>query len=441
MAVGRAAAVSEGADVVLDAASGRVEVPGGDMLLKADFVRQGPDLLLQGADGETVLIRGFFASGTPPELMTESGAVIPGGLAVKLAGPVAPGQVAQAGAADAGDAVGRVENAAGKVFITHADGTKVEAVVGMPVFQGDVVETEAGGSIGILFADDTTFSLGESGRMVLDEMVYDPAGPSGHAAINVVQGVFAFVSGQIAKTGDEAMTISTPVAVIGIRGTTVSGKAAQEGSASTITLLQDADGGVGQISVSNAVGVQVLSAPFQSTQVSSFYAPPAPPVVLPAAVVQQLYGAVVATVTAAAAAAAQDKGAAEEAFESAVSEGASVEEAFAAAAEADTAAAQETFSQALAGGASEEEALQAAGGVALSGIETDQFSFTGLADGFAQAIAGTGNPLAVADFVQIVAANVENVEEVVEEIAQEIFEGNRLCTTFRRHEMLRWAWL
>ena len=39
---------------------------------------------------------------------------------------------------------------------------------------------------------------------------------------------FSFVSGEIAKTGPDAMEVKTPVAVIGIRGTTVAGKAAVE---------------------------------------------------------------------------------------------------------------------------------------------------------------------------------------------------------------------
>ena len=58
------------------------------------------------------------------------------------------------------------------------------------------------------------------------------------------------MSGQVAKSGDDAMVVGTPVASIGIRGTTVAGKAAAEGSSNSITLLPD-DGGVGQIAVSN----------------------------------------------------------------------------------------------------------------------------------------------------------------------------------------------
>ena len=48
------------------------------------------------------------------------------------------------------------------------------------------------------------------------------------------------MSGEIAKSGSDAMTVSTPVATLGIRGTTVAGKAAVEGNENSFTLLQDA---------------------------------------------------------------------------------------------------------------------------------------------------------------------------------------------------------
>jgi len=68
------------------------------------------------------------------------------------------------------------------------------------IYQGDVLETGAKASIGIVFADDTTFSLGEEGRMTLDEMVYDPDNQSGSFGATVLTGTFPFVSGEIAKT-------------------------------------------------------------------------------------------------------------------------------------------------------------------------------------------------------------------------------------------------
>lgn len=54
--------------------------------------------MLIGKEGEpVVLIRDFFAVELPPNLSTESGAVVEGTLAAHLAGAHAPGQYAAAG--------------------------------------------------------------------------------------------------------------------------------------------------------------------------------------------------------------------------------------------------------------------------------------------------------------------------------------------------------
>ena len=54
---------------------------------------------------------------------------------------------------------------------------------------------------------------------MLDELVYDPSGSSNKLFFNLVQGALSFVAGQVAPTGD--MQVTTPVAVIGVRGTAV----------------------------------------------------------------------------------------------------------------------------------------------------------------------------------------------------------------------------
>ena len=216
-----------------------IEIPGGVWLLRADFARQGSDLLLTGADGTQVLVRGYFLLENPPDLVTEGGQLITANLAVKLAGPLAPGQYAQAAPTDPSEPIGKVVTATGTVQAIRADGTRVTLAEGDPVYQGDVLETTEGAAIGIEFADDSTFSLGENGRMVLDEMVYDPGAQEGSFKISLVQGAFSFISGEIAKTGPDAMLLTTPVATIGIRGTTVAGRAAAEGEENVITLLSD----------------------------------------------------------------------------------------------------------------------------------------------------------------------------------------------------------
>ena len=195
-------------------------------------------------------------------------------------------QLAQA----AGQSIGRVDVSNGNVFITHTDGTRVAADQGAAIFQGDVVETSATGSVGIVFSDNSTFSLAEDGRMTIDEMIYDPGTNEGSAALDVVQGVFTYVSGQVAKTGVDAVTISTPTTTIGIRGTSLGGKAAAEGQPNTFTLFADPDGGVGEVTLNNAVGSQTLNQVNQTAQITSAYTPPPPPVVMPASAIAQFYG-------------------------------------------------------------------------------------------------------------------------------------------------------
>jgi hypothetical protein len=54
--------------------------------------------------------------------------------------------------------------------------------------------------------------------MALNEYVYDVAGAPNNALFTLVEGTFAFVAGKVAHTGN-GMSIATPVATMGIRGT------------------------------------------------------------------------------------------------------------------------------------------------------------------------------------------------------------------------------
>ena len=278
-------------------------IPNGKFVLEAGYERLGPDLLLSDSapgSNRLVVVKDYFVQAQLPDLHTSDGtAVIDGRLASHLSGPTMPGHFGQVQLAQSqsleqtislGPSIGEVQQVEGRAFITRVDGTNVQAVKSTEVFVGDIVETESGSNIGIVFSDNTTFALGESGRMVIDDMVYDQGSNAGNSLFNVVKGVFSFVSGEVAKIGDDAMIVKTPVISIGIRGTTVAGNAAAEGSANSVTLLPDADGGVGAIAVSNAAGTQLMSQPFQTAQASSTFSALPTPTVLPASQIQSLYG-------------------------------------------------------------------------------------------------------------------------------------------------------
>jgi hypothetical protein len=100
----------DGGIVVLKAISGgQLVIPNDTMLLVAEFVREGPDLLLIGRDGDRVLIQDYFTLAEPPALMTAGGAMLPPDLVALLAGPAAPGQYAQTEGGVEPQPIGRVD--------------------------------------------------------------------------------------------------------------------------------------------------------------------------------------------------------------------------------------------------------------------------------------------------------------------------------------------
>ena len=266
-----------------------------DWVIHSNFSRTETDLIATETSGNKVVFLDFFTHHELPGIFTKNGLFLNGNLLKNLAGNISPLKYAQAQQAnDATLSIGEITTVKGEAKATRSDGNEVNLNQGDPVFQGDVIETIGNGSVGLVFLDKTTLSISEGGKMVLDELVYDPNTGNGSMAIDMVEGAFSFVSGEIAKTGPDAMSVSTPVATIGIRGTTVAGKAALEGNENSFTLLQDADGGVGTISVSNAGGTQTLSQVGATTSIASFSAPPPPPVILSAAQIQANYGTALA---------------------------------------------------------------------------------------------------------------------------------------------------
>ena len=272
----------------------QIIVPGGTMLLSADFERSGFDLLITGSDGTQFVIVNYFGSPVQADLITQGGSLLPFDLVSTLAGPVAPGQYVQNGDIPEEAPIGRIDEVVGEVMATRVDGTTVPLKLDSPVFQGDILETGTGGAVAVLFIDETEFSLGEEGRMVLDELIFDATSLEGSSSFTVVQGVFVFVSGEIAANNPDDMEVRTPVATLGIRGTRVAGKAAAEGDLNTITVMPDpgTDNVTGSVTVSTQTSSVTLNTAFQTTAVSSVFEAPAPAITLSSSQAGSLYGAV-----------------------------------------------------------------------------------------------------------------------------------------------------
>jgi len=142
--------------------------------------------------------------------------------------------------------IGKVVKAQGVVAIEHVNAVVVQASlgnqattkgkVGDPVYLNDVVQTGPDGSVGIAFADGTAFNLSSNARITLNEFVYDPKGTSNSTLFTLAKGSFTLIAGNIAKTGD--MKIDTPVATMGIRGTTPHVEISDDGTVKFTTLIE-----------------------------------------------------------------------------------------------------------------------------------------------------------------------------------------------------------
>lgn len=175
-----------------------------------------------------------------------------------------------------GESIGRVDTLTGKVTATRADGSTEDISLGDPVYQGDVLETAKGAAVGLVFQDESVFSLGEIGIVALDEMIYDPVDATGFSVFSLAQGSFTFVSGQIAKVNPEGMVLKTPSAMIGIRGT-AAGLTVDSKGRTTVALLEESSGETGEVTVINDGGSQTLNNPFQAVTISDFFTPPSLP--------------------------------------------------------------------------------------------------------------------------------------------------------------------
>jgi hypothetical protein len=141
--------------------------------------------------------------------------------------------------------IGKVVTAAGSVSIEHVSAVVVQASLGQSgaakvgdsVYLGDVVSTGSDGRVGISFTDGTAFDLSPNARMVMNEFIYDPNSKSNSSLLSLTKGTFTFVAGKIAKSGD--MKVNTPVATMGIRGTTPRVEIAEDGSVKFSTLIEE----------------------------------------------------------------------------------------------------------------------------------------------------------------------------------------------------------
>ena len=176
--------------------------------------------------------------------------------------------------------IGGISELRGTGEITRADSSEtLTAELNSDIFSFDDVRT-GNGRMAIQFVDDSILKLTEHSKVVIDKFIFDPDPSKSQMAFNMASGTARFITGKLGMINKENISITTPTATIGIRGTDFTTTVDELGR-SLVILLPDQDGtSSGEITVTTASGVEILNEPFQATMVSAWETPPTPPVTL-----------------------------------------------------------------------------------------------------------------------------------------------------------------
>jgi hypothetical protein len=114
--------------------------------------------------------------------------------------------------------IGQIKIAKGSVTVDRA-AQSLQGAVGMRLQASDVITTGADGSVGITMSDDSLLSAGPNSTLSLDRFAFDSTTHQGLFDASLRKGSLSVISGRIAKQSPDAMTVRTPSAILGVRGT------------------------------------------------------------------------------------------------------------------------------------------------------------------------------------------------------------------------------
>ncbi|MCL6740959.1 FecR family protein [Sphingomonas sp. RB56-2] len=114
--------------------------------------------------------------------------------------------------------IARIKSSTGAATVERG-ATNLPAAPGLQLNPGDRLVTGKDGRMSLSFIDNTRFAVGPNSRVSVSEFTYDRTRQQGKFVTQVDRGSLAVVSGKIAKSGRDAMTVRTPNTLLGVRGT------------------------------------------------------------------------------------------------------------------------------------------------------------------------------------------------------------------------------
>ena len=176
--------------------------------------------------------------------------------------------------------IGEISELKGNGEISRQDSSDYFlAELASDIFSFDEVRT-GNGRIAVEFIDSSILKLTEHSKIVIDNYIFDPDPSKSKLALNMASGTARFITGKLGRIDKKNISIRTPSATIGIRGTDFTTTVDELGR-SLVILLPNEDGtSSGEITVETWAGVEVLNQPFQATMVQTMDSQPTKSVIL-----------------------------------------------------------------------------------------------------------------------------------------------------------------
>ncbi|MBA4260971.1 MAG: hypothetical protein C0443_02825 [Comamonadaceae bacterium] len=114
--------------------------------------------------------------------------------------------------------VGTFKQVQGEAWIGVADARRAPTP-GDGLRQAERVSTGQTGAATITLKDGTVLTLGPNTTVDLNQFQFDATTQKGHFALDLLQGSIRVVTGLLARINPDLFKVTTPTAVVGVRGT------------------------------------------------------------------------------------------------------------------------------------------------------------------------------------------------------------------------------
>ncbi|HET9113961.1 MAG TPA: FecR family protein [Burkholderiales bacterium] len=116
------------------------------------------------------------------------------------------------------DHIAIFKNVSGDIRIIRDD-KEIVPVAGTQLMRSDKIRSGADSTAGIVFRDGTHLTLGSSSEIKVNQYIFQPEDGKYAFSVYLDKGSAIYSSGKIGKISPQSVSINTPRATVGVRGT------------------------------------------------------------------------------------------------------------------------------------------------------------------------------------------------------------------------------